>query len=196
MLPAVTLRPVEPGDVKRLAAWLSDPEVCSSWYGLGVDGLPVHPGYSPHKLLQAPEQEWQQVFQDQDRQILAVYSPEAEHVGEGQLVIERSLSEAQLLIIIGRKDVWHHHYGTAAVMKLLDQAFDALGLHRVWVDVPEYNHRALEMCRHVGFVLEGHLRKTHRKDGAWYDSSVMGLLVDEYSRRRARLLGPPAEKTP
>ena len=62
-------------------------------------------------------------------------------------------------------------------------------LHRVWVDVPEYNQHALQMFRHLGFVLEGHLRKTHRKEDAWYDSFAMGLLVDEYSRRRARLTG-------
>ena len=65
-------------------------------------------------------------------------------------------------------------------------------LHRVWVDVPEYNEHALRMFRHVGFVLEGHMRKTHRKDGEWYDYYAMGLLVDEYSRRRARLMGTTA----
>jgi RimJ/RimL family protein N-acetyltransferase len=48
------------------------------------------------------------------------------------------------------------------------------------------------MFRHVGFVLEGHLRGTHRKDGQWYDSSAMGLLAEEYTRRRARLVGSPA----
>jgi len=61
-------------------------------------------------------------------------------------------------------------------------------LHRAWVDVPEYNEHALQMFRHLGFVLEGHLRRTHRKDNDWYDSFAMGLLADEYPRRRARLL--------
>ena len=47
---------------------------------------------------------------------------------------------------------------------------------------------ALRLCRHVGFVLEGHFRKTHRKGDTWYDSFAMGLLSDEYERRRARLM--------
>jgi len=40
----------------------------------------------------------------------------------------------------------------------------------------------------VGFVMEGHLRKTHRKNDEWYDSTVFGLLSDEYPRRRAKLM--------
>jgi RimJ/RimL family protein N-acetyltransferase len=48
------------------------------------------------------------------------------------------------------------------------------------------------MFRHLGFVLEGHLRRTHRKENEWYDSFAMGLLADEYPRRRARLLGTEA----
>ena len=73
-------------------------------------------------------------------------------------------------------------------MRMLDEVFTNLELHRAWVDIPEYNMHALQMCRHLGFVLEGHLRRTHRKDNDWYDSFAMGLLADEYSRRRARLL--------
>ena len=102
--------------------------------------------------------------------------------------IERVLQEAQLFILIGRKDLWHQHYGTMALVQLLDQAYESYELHRVWADIPEYNEHALQMFRHLGFVLEGHLRKTHRKDGEWYDSFAMGLLTDEYRRRRARVM--------
>jgi len=195
MLPDVVLRPVSREDIQHLATWLNDPEVSSIWYGSGEDGVPLHIGYSPHQILNASEQERQQVFQDEYRRIFAIYTEEGEHIGEGQLAIEWLLFEAQLFILIGRKELWHHHYGTAALIKLLDLAFETYGLHRVWVDVPDYNEHALQMCRHVGFVLEGRLRKTHRKDGNWYDSIAMGLLADEYSRRRTRLLGAPAHRT-
>ena len=196
MFPEVTLAPVTREDVQRMGDWLNDAEVNAFWYGLGEDGGPLHIGYSPLRILQAPEQEWRQVFENQDRKavegqdrkIYSFYTEEGEHIGEGQLVIEWPLLEAQLFFLIGRKDLWHHHYGTAALVKLLDQAFETLQLHRAWVDVPEYNQHALQMCQHLGFVLEGHLRSTHRKDGEWYDSIAMGLLADEYSRRRSRLM--------
>ena len=192
MFPDVSLKPVTRDDVQRMKEWLDDPEVNTLWYGLGDDGLPIHWGYSPHTILESNDTEWDQAFASEDRKILSVYTSEGEHIGEGQLIIEWPLVEAQLVLIVGRKDLWHHHYGTMAVVKLLDEAFSNLGLHRVWVDIPEYNEHALQMFRQVGFVLEGHLRKTHRKDSEWYDSFAMGLLTDEYSRRRARLMGPAA----
>ncbi|MCH7605930.1 MAG: GNAT family N-acetyltransferase [Chloroflexi bacterium] len=189
MFPEVKLIPATRDDVQRVADWLDDTEVNSMWYGLGEDGLPLHIGYSPHRILQAPEEELQTIFDHEDRKIYSVYTQEDEHIGEGQLVIEWPLQEAQLFLLIGRKDLWHHHYGTMALIQLLDQAYETHGLHRVWVDIPEYNEHALQMFRDLGFVLEGHFRKAHRKDGEWYDSSAMGLLADEYTRRRSRLMG-------
>ena len=191
MYPEVVLVPPTREDVQRLAEWLDDTEVNSLWYGRGDDGVPLHIGYSPHSILQASEPEWTRVFEDADRKIYSIYTTGGDHVGEGQLAIEWALQEAQLVILIGHKELWHQHYGTMAVVHLLDQAYETHELHRVWVDVPEYNEHALQMCRHLGFVLEGHLRKTHRKDDRWYDSFAMGLLADEYTRRRSRLLGQP-----
>ena len=188
MYPQVALSTVEREDVQRVSEWLADRDINTSWYGLGDDGHPLHIGYSPQQILQASATEWSQVFENEDRKIYSIHSPEGEHVGEGHLVIEWSLKEAQLFILIGRKDLWHLHYGTSALMRMLDEVFTNLELHRAWVVVPEYNEHALQMFRHLGFVLEGHLRRTHRKDNDWYDSFAMGLLTDEYSRRRARLL--------
>ena len=193
MFPDITLAEVTREDVQRLSEWLDDPEVNSLWYGVGDDQMPLHIGYAPHELLKsADEDEWRLTFNSDTRKVFAIYTSEGEHIGEGQLVIEWPLLEAQLFVLVGRKDLWHHHYGTSALIELLDQAFNLYALHRVWVDVPEYNEHALQMFRHIGFVLEGHLRRTHRKDNEWYDSLAMGLLADEYSRRRARLMGNPA----
>ena len=193
MLPEVSLVPPTREDVQRLADWLDDPEVNAVWYGRDEDNTPLHTGYSPHRILRSSEDEWQQVFEDENRKIYSLYTNSGDHIGEAQLVVERPLQEAQLYLLIGRKDLWHQHYGTTALIRLLDQAYDDLSLHRVWVDVPEYNEPALQMCRHIGFVLEGHLRKTHRKDGNWYDSFAMGLLTEEYARRRKRLMDAPSQ---
>ena len=188
MFPEVTLAKPTREDVQRLGEWLNDPDVNAVWFGVGEDGKPLHPIYSPEAVLGGGTDEWDRVFSDESRTIFSVYSGDGEHIGEGQLLVEWPLLEAQAHLLVGRKDLWHHHYGTSALIGLLDHAFGPLGLHRVWVDVPDYNGPGMQMVQHVGFVLEGHLRKTHRKNNEWFDSAVLGLLADEYPRRRARLL--------
>ena len=188
MFPEVKLVAPTREDVERLNEWLHDVEVNEVWFGVGDDGKPLHASYTPEAVLAGGTEEWNHVFSDENRAIFAVYSGDDEHIGEGQLLLEWPLLEAQLHLLVGRKDLWHHHYGTSALVGLLDHAFGPLGLHRVWVDVSEYNEPGIQMVEHVGFVLEGHLRKSHRKNGEWFDSRVLGLLADEYPRRRARLL--------
>ena len=189
MLPEIRLAGVTVEDVARIEVWLDDPEVNTSWYGVDENQTPIHIGYSPHSMRSASGEAFVSTFEDDSRKIFSIYTSEGDHIGEGQLVIEWSLLEAQLFLLIGRKDLWHHRYGSAALIRLLDHAYDGCNLHRVWVDVPEYNENALAMCQHLGFILEGHLRGTHRKNGEWYDSLALGLLVEEYYRRRERLLG-------
>ena len=192
MLPEVSLVQPVREDIQQMADWLSDDEVNSLWYGRGEDGIALHTGYSPHHVIQSTDEEWRRIFEDEDRKIYAIYTKDGQHIGEGQLVIEWPLQEAQLYILIGRKDLWNQHYGTMGLIRLLDEAYNTFELHRVWADIPEYNEHALQMFRQVGFVLEGHLRKNHPKDGEWFDSLAMGLLTDEYVRRRSRLMGSGA----
>ncbi|MDA0263077.1 MAG: GNAT family protein [Chloroflexi bacterium] len=187
MFPEVTLVPPTREDVHRLSGWLKDSDVSDVWFGVGKNGKPLHATYNPDDVLAGGPEDWNQVFNDDNKSIFSVYDGHGQHIGEGQLLIEWPLLEAQAHLLIGCKDMWHNHYGTSALIGLLDHAFGPLGLHRVWVAVPEYNEPGMTMVKHLGFVLEGRLRKTHPKNDEWYDSSILGLLAEEYPRRRARL---------
>ena len=175
MLPDVNLKTITEGDLIQVRNWLLDPEVNQMWYGCDENNQPLHTGYD----LGFEEPELNQLVvrleQDRNRDVMSVLDADNKHVGEGQLVYEWSLLEAQLFLLIGEKELWHHHYGTAALIKLLDYAFIDKGLHRIWVDVPEYNTNALHMVDHVGFVVEGHFRGAHRKEGEWYDLSLIHI---------------------
>ena len=188
MLPEVRLTHTSRDDVGRIAEWLRDEEVNASWYGADEQGEALHIGYSPRHILEVSDTEWEETFGGEPRKIFSVLTADGQHIGEGQMVTETPLWEAQLFILIGRKDLWYRGYGTAALVQLLDLSFFTYGLHRAWVDVPEYNLPAIHMCERIGFILEGRLRGTHRKGGNWYDSLAMGLLSQEYTRRRARLM--------
>ena len=188
MIPDITLTTVTRDDIARIGGWLEDDEVSRYWFGKDEANKPLHIGYSPQNMLQSDNQEWAKIFLDDNRLISSIYDANETHIGEIQVVFEHVLHEAQVFLIIGKKELWQHHFGSASLMKLLDYLFHECGLHRVWVDVPLYNIHAAHMCQRLGFVLEGRLRSTHPKDGGWYDSSIMGMLESEYARRRPKLL--------
>lgn len=188
MWPRVSLREVSRDDVSRLCEWLQDEDVNNSWYGCDDSGDPVHVGYTPKITVDCSSEEWQHTFDSDERKIYSICDADGEHIGEGQLVMEPEVRSAHMFILIGRKDLWYQHYGASAMVHLLDEAFSTHGAHRVWLAVPQYNEPARFMCERIGFVLEGRLRRRQQRGGEWYDSLSMGLLADEYVRRRPGLL--------
>ena len=179
----IELTQVTREDVSRIRLWLQDEEVSDSWFGRYSYGDPAHLGYHPEEVENSADEELERVFDNPEHRILSIYTEEGEHIGEMHVAIEESLGDGQLSILIGRKDMWHEGYGTAATLAALDMTFNEIGLYRVWVDIPEYNKAARNMCSHVGFVHEGTLRKSRPHEGSRFDSVVMGMLATEYERR-------------
>ncbi len=177
----VTLRTISRDDVKRIRQWLDDPEVSDNWFGRYSYGDPAHLGYHPERIENASDEEWRRIFDDPENRMMSVYTSGGEHIGEVHIVIEESLGDGQISILIGRKDLWHQGYGTAAIRATLKRAFTDWGLFRVWVDVPEYNTAAIALFERNGFTHEGTLRKSRPHHGARFDSVVMGMLSAEYA---------------
>lgn len=176
----IELRNVSREDVQRIREWLQDPEVSDSWFGRYAYGDPAHLGYHPEQVGGVSDAEWERIFEDPEHRMLAVYTKDSVHIGEVHVAIEESLGDGQVSILIGRKDLWHHGFGTVAIRATLHEAFNEWGLFRVWVDVPEYNTSALRMFEHLGFVHEGTLRQSRPHEGSRFDSVVMGMLAAEY----------------
>lgn len=57
--------------------------------------------------------------------------------------------------------------------------FDKMRLHRITLTVVTENQAAHHIYKKVGFVDEGRLRESFRRDGTWYDMYTMGLLENE-----------------
>lgn len=180
VLPQVHLTAVLREDVQRIARWLEDEEVSSLWLGRYPDGTPVHLGYVPQEALKTSKEAWDQVFGDPHRNIFSIRTAAGEHIGEAHLTVEWPLRSAEVAVLIGRKDYWGKGYGTGTMKELLRLAFEVHDLDRVWADVPEFNTAAYHMCRRLGFIEEGRLRKSRPRGGQRFDSIVMGILKGEY----------------
>ena len=132
-LPKTLLREVSRDDVKRVMDWLKDDEVSESWYGRYSYGDPAHLGYDPQNMIDASEEEWERTFNDPNhephRTILSITKSDEEHVGEIQLSIDEALGDAQLSILIGRKDLWHKGYGSSVLLMIMEYVFEKLKLY-------------------------------------------------------------------
>ena len=83
---------------------------------------------------------------------------------------------------IGEREYWGKGYGTDAMRVILRFAFTELNLHRVSLNVFEYNQRAIHYYEKAGFVYEGRILKLLHRGGQRYDLVYMGILRSEWVR--------------
>jgi len=72
--------------------------------------------------------------------------------------------------------------GTEATRLILRHAFENVGLHRVSLEVYEFNPRARRVYEKVGFVFEGTRRDALHWDREWIDAHVMSVLAPEWAQ--------------
>lgn len=91
---------------------------------------------------------------------------------------------AEYGVVIGDPGARGKGFASEASRLLLDYAFGALGLHRVYLHVLVGNEPALRLYRRVGFEPEGVLREHVWKGGGFRDVAVMAILAGERAARR------------
>jgi RimJ/RimL family protein N-acetyltransferase len=67
--------------------------------------------------------------------------------------------------------------GTQATRLIIDYAFGTVGVHRIELQVYDFNPRARHVYERVGFVHEGTMRDALRWDGEWVDCHLMAMLA-------------------
>jgi RimJ/RimL family protein N-acetyltransferase len=88
---------------------------------------------------------------------------------------------------LGDRDYWGNGYGTDAMRVILRYAFMELNLHRVSLDVFEYNPRAQRSYEKAGFKVEGRQRQAMQRDGRRWDFIFMGILREEWLNDNGQL---------
>jgi RimJ/RimL family protein N-acetyltransferase len=81
---------------------------------------------------------------------------------------------------LGERDYWGKGYGTDAMRVILRYAFTELNLHRVSLNVFQYNPRAIKSYEKVGFKHEGRMRGMLNRNGKRWDIVFMGILREEW----------------
>lgn len=75
--------------------------------------------------------------------------------------------------------VFGHGYGTEATRLVVEYALDQVGLHRIGLEVYDFNPRAQRVYEKCGFVREGARRDALLWDGEWHDAIQMSILATD-----------------
>ena len=75
---------------------------------------------------------------------------------------------------------WGKGFGTDAMSIILKYGFNILNLHRISLNVFEYNPRAIRSYEKAGFKHEGTQRKWLNRDGKRWDLVWMGILKSDW----------------
>jgi RimJ/RimL family protein N-acetyltransferase len=84
---------------------------------------------------------------------------------------------------LGNREYWGKGYGTDAMKIILRYAFTELNLHRVSLDVFEYNQRGVRSYEKAGFVHEGRARQVLMREGRRWDVLYMGILREDWIKK-------------
>ncbi len=171
----VSLRDLSLQDVSLIRTWVNDPEISHF----------LMEGFPKTKIEIERFVEVQNGGLDPFNRALAItLGEDPTCIGTlGCYNIDWHSRNAELGVIIGRKEHLGKGYGTEAVELLLSFAFHKLGLHRIFLRAFDFNERAIQCFRKNGFVEEGRLREAYFRDGTYHNVLVMSILEEEYLAR-------------
>jgi RimJ/RimL family protein N-acetyltransferase len=168
-------RPLRDADAPALFAIFREPEVARFW-----SSPPMHSPEQARELIDDIRSEFASG-------ILHEWGIELrEQPGVIGTCSLSSLSRANRRGEIGfalHPSAWGRGLIAEMLPRLLDHAFDDLGLHRIEADVDPRNSGSLRALERLGFRVEGRLRDRWQATGEVQDSLILGLLEPEWRQR-------------
>ncbi|HZC04363.1 MAG TPA: GNAT family protein [Ktedonobacterales bacterium] len=183
---SISLRPVNPGDLRQLRAWEQAPAV-SHWLTTMASALDAR---------ESPEQEYERLLRTPRVKLLAIETladaeRDAKNVApggqsDGKLVGLLRLHDldfihrnAQVRLFIA-PDKQGRGYGGDALRTVARYCFEELGLNRLSLVVRADHEQALRLYTRLGFQVEGRECEAAWSAGNWVDFLRMGLLAREW----------------
>ncbi|MDA3850273.1 MAG: GNAT family protein [Spirochaetaceae bacterium] len=166
------LSPISEEDSENWVRWLNDSEVT----------LPL--GDEVFQVI-GPQKAQEMVRESQskgDKTFTIVDNNSDKAIGRIMLFdIHQIYQSAMMGIFIGEGDYWSRGYGSEAINLLLDYAFNLLNLHYISLGVFEYNQRAYNCYKKIGFKEIGRRREARPVGDKLYDVILMDILATEYN---------------
>lgn len=181
----VTLRPVAVSDVPALREGMSDPH---------VDVLTG----SVHESTSAGGHSWSLSDLEEiygrwaiaaDRMVWAIVENSSARVVGESVLNDLDPGNQSCGFRIWIAGATGRGLGTEATRLTMRHAFERCALHRVELEVYDFNPRARHVYEKVGFVHEGTRRRALRFDGDWIDAHLMSILAPEWAAHHGEPVG-------
>jgi RimJ/RimL family protein N-acetyltransferase len=172
------LRPFTDDDLDDVAAYHALPEVVRYLYWYVRDRAEVRDLLVARRLLY-------RLAEEGDVAVLAVVLAQTGRViGEVTLTWASALHRQGEFGFVFHPDFHGHGYASEAAARMLDLAFDSLGLHRVYGRTDRDNVGSAALMRRLGLRQEAHFVQNEIFKGEWGDELVFAILADEWRAAR------------
>lgn len=171
----ILLRPLIPEDAETLFASFADEE------GKRLTG--THQTFT----LEQVQAHYARVADADDRADYAIVPKDEPDLLLGEVVlndIDWDNRSAGFRIALVGSHLFGRGYGTQATKLMVQYGFENLNLHRIELEVYDFNPRAIRVYEKAGFVREGVRRDALLWDGTFHDAIVMSILRPEYERMK------------
>lgn len=170
----VVLRPISLADAAPMFASLSDKE------SMRLTGT------QQTFTFEEVKQYCQKVMKADDRADYAITAKgDPTYLGEVVLNdIDWINRSAGFRIALAREALFGQGYGTEATRLMIDYGFQTLNLHRIELEVYDFNPRAQHVYEKVGFVQEGVRRDALLWNGRYQNAIIMSILEEDWTNLR------------
>ncbi len=170
----IVLREYQEEDFRYMRKWVNDPEVTDYLSDVFLYPHSMHTSEEFLSFMMEGKNEKTKGFVIGDMQ-------SGKYLGQIDLFgIDWKNRCAEIGIVIGNRENLNKGYGREAITLLLDFAFNRMNLHRVELEVYDYNQRAYRCYKSCGFQEEGRQREGIFHKGKYRDKIRMGILKEEF----------------
>ncbi len=176
MTAALRLRRFERGDFARLIACATSEEALLQWAG-GLFTFPLDVPQLERYLLTG-------VGDPPTTRLFTAVDSAGTPLGHIELTrIDRRHRAASVARVLVFAEFRGQGVGREMLSQVLRCGFEELGLHRIELNVFDFNQPAIAAYQHAGMTIEGHLRDVRRVGEAYWSLYQMSILEDEWRRR-------------
>ena len=173
--PDVALRSLRPDDKDRLLAWRNSPEVAGYMY-------------TDHQIAPAEHERWFKGIEGDARRAYWVIEMDGEPVGLANLYdIDRVNGRCAWAYYLAEPSVRGKGVGGFVEYRMIETAFGAFGLSKLWCEVLISNRGVWRMHQKFGFKEEARFRRHVIKNGEPEDVMGLGLLREDWAEARPRI---------